>query len=169
MTDTRLSDETMKLGLLMEAAQAQQGLSQESLERLSAHVRDLQAIVRDEIRRTVAEELGNLAAESRRASESLQRLRRAANLRALLWTVSVAAICSGVAMGEAWWVLPSQRQLAALRSRRDALEDNIARLQQLGGLIDMRKCGQRGRLCVRVDRTAPAYGPDADYRVVKGY
>jgi hypothetical protein len=169
MTDAGLSHETMRLGLLMEAAQAQQRLSQESLERMAAHTRDLDAMVRDEIRRTVAEALGSVANESRRATESLQRMRRAANVRMLLWTVSIAMICSGVAMGEAWWMLPSQSEVAALRARRDAIAANIARLEQRGGLLDVRTCGARARLCVRVDRNAPAYGPGADYLVVKGY
>jgi hypothetical protein len=169
MNERPLSDEAMKLGLLMEAARAQQRLGQESLERLATHTRDLEALMRDEIRGTLAEELQNIAGESRRAVESLQGLRRAANLRVVLWTVSIAAICSGIGMAEAWWMLPSQRELSALRARRDALTANIARLQQSGGLLEVRKCGQRGRLCVRVDRSAPAYGPSADYLVVKGY
>ena len=169
MTEHGVIDEAMKMGLLMEAAQAQQRLGQESLERLAEHTRDLDAIVRDETRRTVAEALGNLAGESRRATESLQRMRRAANVRTLFWTVSMAIIGSGVAMGEAWWVLPSQSEVAALRARRDALAADIARLEQRGGLLDVRRCGVRARLCVRVDRNAPAYGPGADYLVVKGY
>lgn len=159
----------MKLGLLMEAAQAQQRLSQESLDRLAVHTRSLDSVVRDEVRRTVAEALGNVATESRRATESLQRVRRAANLRTLLWTISIAMICSGVAMGEAWWMLPSQSQIAAMRAQRDSLEANIARLRRGGGRLDVRACGARARLCVRVDRSAPAYGPGADYLVVKGY
>src|SRR5579863_9973006 len=89
VTESAMSDEAMKLGLLMEAAQAQQRLGQESLERLAAHTRDLDLIVRDEIRRTLAEALGSVASETRRATESLQRLRRAANARTLLWTVSI--------------------------------------------------------------------------------
>lgn len=169
MIEHGVIDEAMKMGLLMEAAQAQQRLGQESLERLAEHTRDLDAIVRDEIRRTVAEALGNLAGESRRATESLQRMRRAANVRTLFWTVSMAIIGSGVAMGEAWWVLPSQSEVAALRARRDALAADIARLEQRGGLLDVRRCGVRARLCVRVDRNAPAYGPGADYLVIKGY
>lgn len=164
-----MSDEAMKLGLLMEAAQAQQRLGQESLERLAAHTRDLDVIVRDEIRRTVAEELGSVASESRRATESLQRMRRAVNLRTLLWTASIAMVCSGVAMGEAWWMLPSRSEIAALRARRDALAANISRLELHGGMLDVRRCGARARLCVQVDRNAPAYGPGADYLVVKGY
>lgn len=169
MTDAALSNEALKLGLLMEAAQVQQRLSQESLDRLAVHTRDLEGMVRDEVRRTLAEALGNVAAESRRATESLQRVRRAANLRILLWTLSIAMICSGVATGEAWWMLPSQSQIASMRARADSLAANIARLEQHGGRLDVRACGPRERLCVRVDRSAPAYGPGADYLVVKGY
>ncbi len=169
MTDRGIGDEAMKLGLLMEAAQAQHRLGQESLERLAAHARELDVIVRDEIRRTLAEELGSVAAESRRATEALRRTRRAANTRVLLWTVSIAAICGAVAVGEVWWMLPSQRSISALRARRDALAASIARLQALGGSIDLRRCGARARLCVRVDRDAPAYGAHADYLIVRGY
>lgn len=169
VTEGAMDEEAMKLGLLMEAAQAQQRLGQESLERLAAHTRDLDAIVREEIRRTVAEELGAVADESRRAVQALRRVRRAANLRVLAWTVSIAAVCSGVAIGEAWWILPSQREIASLRARREALIANIAQLKKRGGAVDIRRCGSRGRLCVRVDRHAPAYGAGADYLIVKGY
>jgi len=164
-----MNDEAMKLGLLMEAAQAQQRLGQESLERLAAHTRDLDAIVRDEIRRTVAEELGGIASESRRAAQSLQSLRRSANVRVLMWTVSIATVCSAVGLGEAYWVLPSRHEMADLRARRDALAANITHLEQYGALLDVRRCGTSARLCVRIDRNAPAYGADADYLVVKGY
>ena len=169
MNEPGMSDEAMRVGLLMEAAQAQQRLGQECLERLAAHAHDLDAVVRDEVRRTIAEELGNVAGETRRATESLQRMRRAANMRTLLWTVSMATICSVVGMCEAWWVLPSQSEMAALRARRDALAANVARIEKRGGLLDLRICGARARLCVRVDRNAPAYGPGADYLVIKGY
>jgi hypothetical protein len=168
-TDAGLDDEALRVGLLMEAAQAQQRLGLESLERLAAHTRDLDVIVRDEVRRTLAEALGSVASESGRATESLRRMRRATGVRMLCWTVSVAMICSGAAIGEVWWLLPSQSEIAALRSRRDALLSNIERLQRRGGLLDVRTCGARARLCVRVDRSAPTYGPDADYLVVKGY
>jgi hypothetical protein len=169
MIEAGMTDEAMKLGLLMETAQAQQRLGQESLERLAAHTRDLDVIVRDEIRRTVAEGLGSVASESRRAAQSLQSLRRSANVRVLWWTVSIATVCSAVVTGEAYWMLPSQGEVAALRAQRDALAANISSLEQRGGTLDIRRCGARARLCVRVDRNAPAYGPGADYLVVKGY
>ena len=47
----------MKLGLLMEAAQAQQGLAAQALERLREHTAGLDAVVREEIRATLIEEL----------------------------------------------------------------------------------------------------------------
>jgi hypothetical protein len=169
MTDGALGSEAMKLGLLMEAAQAQQRLGQESLERLAAHARDLDGIVRDEVRRTVAEELGSLAGESRRTAESLQRLRRAANARTLLWTAAVAAVCSTVAIVAVWGMLPSRREMAVLRARRDELTVSLGRLRALGGGLDLKRCGNLARLCVRVDRHAPAYGADGDYLIVKGY
>lgn len=169
MTQPEVIDDATKIGLLMEAAQAQLCLGQESLERLAAQVRDLDVIVRDEIRRTLAEALGSVESESRRATDALRRMRRAVNLRSLLWTVIIATICSGVTMGEAWWMLPSQREMAAMRARRNALAANIARLEQRGGMVALGSCGAAARLCVRVDRNAPAYGPDADYLLVKGY
>jgi hypothetical protein len=72
-------------------------------------------------------------------------------------------------MGAQWWLLPSQSELAALRSKRDELASNVAHLEQRGGRIDLRHCGGTDRLCVRVDRKAPVYGEAADYLVVRGY
>jgi hypothetical protein len=68
-----------------------------------------------------------------------------------------------------WWLLPSQSELATLRSKRDELASNVARLEQRGGRIDLRRCGGTDRLCVRVDRKAPVYGEAADYFVIRGY
>jgi len=169
MSDSGLSDEAMRVGLLVETAQAQQRLGEESLARLAAHMRDLDDIVRDEVRRTVAEALGNVSSESRCTIDSLRRMRRAANARIFVWTLSIAVICSAVSLAEAWWLLPSQSEIARMRARRDALSANIARLQRRGGMLELRTCGARARLCVRVDRSAPMYGANADYLVVKGY
>ena len=74
----------MKLGLVMEAAQAQQGMAASALERLREHTAGLDAVVREEIRATLIEELQALEAESRRTAAALQALQRAAGRRALL-------------------------------------------------------------------------------------
>jgi hypothetical protein len=67
-----------------------------------------------------------------------------------------------------WW-LPAPGQIAALRAEQEQLATSVARLTASGGRIDLRHCGDSARLCVRVDRRAPAYGEQSDYLVVRGY
>jgi hypothetical protein len=163
-----LDDATMKVGLLMESAQAHQKLAEGQLERLRAHTRDLDSVVRDEIRRTLVEELRALTAETTRATRALQKIRGASRLRATAWSLAAAVLCTLVPIGAARWALPSAAEIAALRARRDEVAANLAKLEQQGGRIDWRRCGD-GRLCVRVDRKAPTYGDKADYFVIDGY
>jgi hypothetical protein len=80
-----LDDATLKFGLLMESAQAHQKLAETHLERLRTHTQDLDGVVREEIRRTLIEELQELTAEARRAVQALHGMKRAANMRGLLW------------------------------------------------------------------------------------
>ena len=164
-----LPDETLKLGLLMEAAHAQQTVAETALERLKVHVEGLDEIVRAEIRRTLVEEIQVLGGESRQAAEALRRLGRSVNARVAGWTVGLTVACSAIPLVAQWWFLPSQRELAELRARKDELTANVARLEQRGGRVDLRRCGGTDRLCVRVDRSAPVYGESGDYLVVKGY
>ena len=164
-----LDDTTMKLGLLMESVQAHQKLAEGHLEQLRVHTRDLDAVVRDEIRRTLIEELQSLWTESRRATEALRRIPRGATARAGLWSVAVAILCTGFPMAIVRWALPSESEISALRARRDEMSARVAILEGRGGRIDWRHCGERARLCVHVDRKAPAYGDNADYFVVAGY
>jgi hypothetical protein len=164
-----IDDTTMKVGLLMESVQAQQKLAESYLEQLRAHTRDLDAVVRDEIRRTLIEELQMLWAESRRATEALQRIGRAAAVRAGLRSIVIAILCTGMPMAIMRWAWPSGSEITAMRARRDELSASIAILEGRGGRIDWRRCGETARLCVRVDRRAPTYGEKADYFVVAGY
>jgi hypothetical protein len=164
-----MDDDTMKLGLLMEAAQANQKAAEAGLKKLKAAANDLAAVVRDEVRRVVADELQSLAADSRRACEALHAVRRAANVRVVLWSVGMTTLCSIVPLGLACWILPSRAQIATLRARHDELATRIAELEERGGRIDLRHCGDGARLCVRVDRKAPMYGEKSDYLIVGGY
>jgi hypothetical protein len=168
-----MDEETAKFGFLMETAQAHQSLATAVLEKLKAHTNGLDAIVREEIRRTLIEELRALGAESKRAAQALHAVGRAANTRAALWSTGITTLCSGVAtslcFGIAWWMLPSRAQIAALRARYDELALAVTSLEQRGGHIDLRQCGDARRLCVRVDRKTPVYGEKADYFIVKGY
>jgi hypothetical protein len=164
-----MEENTIKVGLLMEAAQAQQALAEAALEKLNAHTRELDTVVRDEIRHTLVEELQVLGNESRRAAEALRSLGRSVNLRVAIWSVGLTLLCTAIPVAATWWLLPSQGEVAALRTKRDELASSITRLEQRGARVDLRRCGGTNRLCVRIDRKAPVYGEDGDYFVVKGY
>jgi hypothetical protein len=164
-----MDEATMKFGLLMESAQAHQKLAETHLERLRAHTQDLDGVVRDEIRRTLTEELQMLSAESRRAAAALQRIRRGITWRGALWSVAIAILCTGVPVAIMRWVMPTGSEIDALRARRDELSASVSTLERQGGRIDWRRCGGTARLCIRVDRKAPIYGEKADYYVVAGY
>lgn len=159
----------MKLGLLLENAHAQQGLAETVLERLKAHVSELEGIAREEIRSTLIEELHALSEDSRRAAETLRRLRHAANLRVALWTLAMASLSCAVPLIAAWWLLPSRADIADLSARRDALQRVVSNLTAQGGQLKLDRCGPARRLCVRVDRSAGVFGESGDFLVVKGY
>jgi hypothetical protein len=158
----------MKLGLLMETAQSHQKLAEAAIGKLHEHTQGLEGIVRDEVRQVLSEELVGVRAEIQGAIESLQALKRAANARTTLWTLGVGAIVVTNALLVAWWFLPKPAEIAALRAEREELASNIAILERRGARADLRRCGA-GRICVRVDLTAPRYGDDADYLVIRGY
>jgi hypothetical protein len=164
-----VDDATMKVGLLMESAQVHQKLAEGQLERLRAHTQDLDAVVRDEIRRTLVEELQMLTAETARVTRALQKLRSSTAWRGMVLSLSGAALCALVPIALARWALPSPADIATLRARREQLAASIAKLEQEGGRIDWRLCGEARRLCVRVDRKAPSYGEKADFYVIEGY
>lgn len=171
MTDRThaIDDETIRVGLLMESVQAHQKLAESHLERLRAHTRDLDAVVRDEIRRTLIEELQMLWAESKKTTEALQRIRRGAALRVGLLSIVISILCTGIPLAIVRWMLPSAPEIAALQARHAELSASVAILEGRGGRIDWRRCGQGSRLCVRVDRKAPTYGEKSDYFVAAGY
>jgi uncharacterized protein YPO0396 len=164
-----MDDTTMKLGLLMEAAQAHQKAAESSLRKLRATANDLAATVRDEVRRVVIEEFQSLAADGKRASAALREVQRAAKVQTLVWSVGITTLCSAVPLALACWIIPSRAEISALRAKRDELATQIASLEERGGRIELRRCGDGARLCVRVDRKAPTYGEQSDFLVVRGY
>ncbi|HEY2275234.1 MAG TPA: hypothetical protein VGH61_07030 [Steroidobacteraceae bacterium] len=163
-----MDDDAMKLGLLLEGAHEHQRLAQGVLEKLKVHVGELPGLARDEIRATMLDELNALQEDSRRAAETLRRLRYVADLRVALWTLVMTALACAVPLGAAWWVLPSRAEVASLNARRDALEAAVTRLKAQGGELEWRHCGAAQRLCVRVDRKAGAFGESGDFLIVKG-
>ena len=163
-----MDQDRVKLGLLVEAAQAHQKLAEAAVEKLNERAKGLEAVVKDQVRRALADGLVGLHAETKAAVEALQAVKRAANVRVALWTLGVTAAAAGIALIVAWWVLPTPAEIIALRTERDELASNIASLNQRGARADVRRCGT-GQLCVRVDLKAPRYGDSSDYLVIKSY
>ena len=162
-------DDALKFGLLMEGAQTHQRLAEAQLQTLRVHTQGLDGVVRDEIRRTLIEELQSMTAECEQAARALRAMSRAAQWRGLLWNITAVILCSAIPAAVAQIALPSQAGIAALVARRDSLSQNLARLEQHGGKVDWHLCGDHARLCVRIDRKAPGYGNEGDFYIVKGY
>ena len=163
-----MDQDSVKLGLLMETAQTHQKLAEAAIAKLSEQILGVEAVVRGQIRSAVVEEMKIVQAETQRAVEALQRVKRAANARVTLWTLGLTSVSAGVALFVAWWVLPTPAEIAALRTERDELTSSVAVLNQRGARADLRRCGT-GHLCVRVDLKAPRYGESSDYLIIKGY
>jgi len=162
-----MDQDSVKLGLLMEAAERHQKLAQAAIANLNELTEGLAAVVRDQIRHALGEEMNTVKAETQSAVEALRRVKRAANARVTLWTLGITAISAGIALFVAWWVLPTPAEIARLRTERDELASNLALLSHGGARADLRRCGT-GHLCVRVDMNAPRYGDQRDYFVIRG-
>ncbi len=165
MTDS----ETLRMGLLMEGVQAQQQIAEASLEKLRVHTLGLDDVVREEIRRTLINELRELNHENQQTVRSLRAIRRIADRRGIFTCLTVAALCAIIPCAIVRVALPTPEEIVRLRSERDTLMQNLARLERIGGRVELRRCGATSRLCVRVDAKASAYGLKADYLIVKGY
>jgi hypothetical protein len=164
-----MDQETMKVGLLMEAAQAQQRLADSSLRKLKAHATEVADMVGDEVRRVLAGELQTLTSDTRAASDALRGLRSGVSWRLGLLCLALSSLSTAIALAVAWWVLPSRADLAALRTRHAEYVAAIAALERAGGRADLRRCGDQQRLCIRVDRRAPAYGQSGEFLIIHGY
>jgi hypothetical protein len=163
-----MDQDSVKLGLLMETAERHQKLAEAAIGKLKGQTEGLEAVVRDQIRRALVEEMKTVQAETQGAIEALRRVKRAANVRVTLWTLGLTSVSAGIALFIAWWVLPTSAEIAKLRTERDELASNLATLNQRGARADLRRCGT-AHLCVRVDLKAPRYGASSDYLIIKGY
>jgi len=146
---------------------AHQQSAEDSLSQLKTHTQGIDDIVRDEIRRTMVEEFLGLGEECKRATQALQSIKRAANIRVALWSAGVMAISIGMAVIILWRALPTKTEIGALRAERDRYSATVAELEHRGGRIDLRRCGAKARLCVRVDPKAAVFGEHRDYFLVQ--
>ncbi len=162
-------DESVKLGMLMEAAHMQQELIGSGIEQFQSLAHGLDEIVRAQIRRTLVEELAGVCEEAQRVVVALRAVEGAARLRSLRLTVLMTLLSAAGSAGVACWWLPSHTQMTSLRTQRDGMRAEIAALAASGGNIELRRCGSERRWCVRVERQGPVFGANSDFLVIKGY
>jgi hypothetical protein len=88
---TNVPDE---IAMVFAAAQTQQQMADAAIEQLKRHTQQLEPLVRDAVRRALADGLRGLHAETDRALTGLQELHRAALPRAFWFTLGSAAFGS---------------------------------------------------------------------------
>jgi hypothetical protein len=164
-----LPDSTVRIGLLLEAVEAQRALGSRQLQALQQLLEGLDEQVRAEIRLTLTEELRALSEEGQRTAAALRAAARALTLRQALSSALLASLCVGLPLLLCLKLLPSPSEVAALAAARTQLGAQVTRLAQQGGRTQLARCGAGARLCVRIDRTAPFYGEHADFAVLLGY
>lgn len=119
--------------------------------------------------------IGSLSDVVQAAGEAEGSMRNAGAWFAWKWVAVAAGGLVGVclvAYASLAWQLHQVEQLA---EQKAALLGEVAQLQasaeewaKRGGRAKLEKCGDQGRLCVRVDK-GRGYGKDGDYYVLRGY
>ena len=174
-----MDEGTIAAAALLEAAQNNQKIAEASFQKLEALIKLLQELPRNvtpELKATIERAHREELAATRQEIQALTTgLRYARERMARTWLVVGAgvvltAVASVVAM--LLFVLPSSRELEALRARKAELAQAIADLEAHGGRVHLKPCGtgaDKPRLCVLVDPAAGTFGPPSDrYMAVKG-
>lgn len=167
MSEVRALPEPLQLGLLLETVQSQQRLAQETLAQLREQLQSLERGVRAEVACAAREAFLEMSLETDALRTQLRGLRRAAGLRALASSAAAALAGAAVVVFAVRLWVPTPAQIDALRTRRALFSADIKRLREYGGSIELRRCGARGLLCVRVQRSGPVYGAHGDFLLVK--
>ncbi len=104
-----MDETTTKLGLLIETAEAHQELVDRLLERLQQHTLGLDGVVRQEIRRVLAEELRELHVESTRIVDGLRRAHEALQTRVARFSLRVTGFCVLLTISVIVWSIAVMR------------------------------------------------------------
>lgn len=175
-----MDESTIAAAALLEAAQNNQKVAEASFQKLEALIKLLQElprIVAPELKASIEQAHHEELAATRQEFQALAtNLRYARERMARTWLavgagVVLTAVLSVAAM--LLFVLPSSKELQALRAQKDELTAAIADLEARGGRVHLKTCGnpaEKVRLCALVDSTAGAFGTPAErYMVLKGY
>lgn len=181
-----MDPETMKAGLLLEAARVQQQLAEAALAKLDAATSRLEPAMRDAVTKAGLKEFealfklmyGEMHQEANRTAQALKKLRggftwRLGTLAGLVSVGSTAAVLIGLLIG-AYFAGAFDRPAGTSASSATSLKHlradpaTLAELDRRGLQIDVALCGEQRRVCVRVEPKAGAFGPRKDLLVVGG-
>lgn len=123
--------------------------------------------------------VGQLSGVLKAAGEAEGQLSSAVAAFGWRWSVLVggaAAVGIAALLLAAWLAVWWQRhQVESLSEQKAALMSEVAQLKanaddwtKRGGRAKLERCGDQGRLCVRIDKSK-GYGQDGDYFVLRGY
>jgi hypothetical protein len=154
---------SLEAGRMLETVHALQAQLHGMLANLETRSRDLDAAVGEAVQRAL------LQPASMQASEKLLQMHRASAVRFARWTFGVVSGCALLPALLSWMLMPSRSQLLQARHTYDELTIAVAQLAREGGRIELKHCGAKSRLCVRVDRKSPFYGESGDFVVIEGY
>lgn len=142
--------------------------TEEKIYSLMAQAEDMQAH---------AEKLQNGAQEAFKALplavESAGEKIRSTGLLGAFFVLAVGGVVAAVAVAGIWWGTSSLRDEAKrLRAEVAALEAQANAFSKKAGKAILSSCGEKGRLCVRVDDRAGRYGDTQSgelFMVIHGY
>ena len=142
--------EERKLATLFVAFEEINARVEAATQRFETSIARIDPVVRATMKVAVAAELTGLQANVGEASAALQRLRRAADWRAMLWGGALALLVIALALGGFWLLTPSRQEMIALRAERALLKAAIDAWANRRGRADLKTCGTSGEhLCVR--------------------
>ena len=175
-----MDESTVTAGILLEAAQNNQKIVDASIQKLEALTKLLESLPRSvtpEIKASIEaahrEELATTRHEFHLITQHLQLARRR---MARMWLlvgggvvlVAVLAVAAVLVL-----VLPSPKELQALREEKQQLAATVADLANRGGRAKLRNCANPGdapRVCIAVDMAAGNFGVGGErFMVIKGY
>jgi cell division protein FtsL len=128
--------------------------------------------VKDSITQAPKEAATTLSDATKALKKAAGDLKSSAHWLSWQLVVLVAIVCVAMvvtAYSLARYMTPSNAQIEAKRTEVAELETNIASLKKRGARIELSTCGEKSRLCARVDVKAGVFGESSDYVILQGY
>lgn len=189
-------DEQQKIMAMMVLAEDQQKTAQTTLDALAQQVGDIErrstAAVRAEVQATLHSIEQPIAAAFKNHGNAIERAIEAAreaaeaiqdSIKGVNWKLALVAFLAalgaliafilGVYSLVAWQnyqVRSLNREKAVLAEEVAAFKATAADFANRAGKAQLSTCGDKHRLCIRIDKNAGNYGKDKEtYAIIKGY